>query len=315
MNPPTMDTEATYPLNLTNVPYSDTSSLNTLSVYLSRPPVPNDPKHLFLIYIHGGAWRDPLIEASSFQQTQDHLLSLASPQTTDLISGIATINYRLSPYPSHPTSPNNPHDPARNARHPDHITDVLTAILYLQEKYSFGSRYLLIGHSCGATLALQVAMKRYWGSQYESTLALELNVEPPVAIMGVEGIYDIPGLVEENAAQPIYRDLMVNAFGTDAKVWEDASPARGDLEDGWQEGRLVVIVHSEEDELVGMQHAEGMWKALGEQGFAEEMGSERRREFVRLNGLKHDEVWEDGKEFAKIILKTVEDVLEIDSKQ
>lgn len=309
-----MDSEATYPLNLTNVPYSDTSSLNTLSVYLPRPPVPNDPKHLFLIYIHGGAWRDPLIEASSFQQTQDHLLSLASPKTTDSISGIATINYRLSPYPSHPTSPSNPHDPARNARHPDHITDVLTAILHLQEKYSFGSRYLLIGHSCGATLALQVAMKRYWGSQYESTLALELNVEPPIAIMGVEGIYDIPGLVEENAAQPIYRDLMVNAFGTDAKVWEDASPARGDLEDGWQEGRLVVIVHSEEDELVGMQHAEGMWKALGGQGFAEEMGSKRRREFVRLNGLKHDEVWEDGKEFAKIILKTVEDVLKLDSK-
>lgn len=314
MNQPTMDSEATYPLNLTNVPYSDTSSLNTLSVYLPRPPVPNDPKHLFLIYIHGGAWRDPLIEASSFQQTQDHLLSLASPKTTDSISGIATINYRLSPYPSHPTSPSNPHDPARNARHPDHITDVLTAILHLQEKYSFGSRYLLIGHSCGATLALQVAMKRYWGSQYESTLALELNVEPPIAIMGVEGIYDIPGLVEENAAQPIYRDLMVNAFGTDAKVWEDASPARGDLEDGWQEGRLVVIVHSEEDELVGMQHAEGMWKALGGQGFAEEMGSKRRREFVRLNGLKHDEVWEDGKEFAKIILKTVEDVLKLDSK-
>ncbi|KAM0721574.1 hypothetical protein Q7P37_002499 [Cladosporium fusiforme] len=302
-------TSTTYPLNQTNVPYSDVSSLNTLSVYLPRAPTPKDPNRIFIIYTHGGAWRDPLINAASLAKTQQHLLQVARPELQDAISGIATLDYRLSPYPSHPTSPSNPHDPSRTARHPDHITDVLRAILYLQETYAFGSRYILIGHSCGATLALQTAIKRYWGAQYESTLALELNVEPPQAIIAVEGIYDIPGLVDQNSAQPAYRDLVVNAFGSDRSVWESASPVKGDYEEGWEEGRLVVLVHSEADELVGMEQADAMWRVFGEQGFEEQAGSARRRRFLKLQGLKHDEVWEDGEELAKIIAETVEDIV------
>lgn len=152
-------------------------------------------------------------------------------------------------------------------------------------------------------------MKRYWGAQYESTLALELNVEPPVAIVAVEGIYDIPDLVERNAAQPAYRDLVVNAFGAERGVWVGASPVNGDYEESWEEGKLLVLVHSEADELVGMEQAEGIWKVFGAQGFSEEVGSERRRKFVKLRDLKHDEVWEDGRELAKIIAEAVEEVV------
>jgi len=301
----------TYPLDLTNIPYAAATDLNNLSVHLPRAPVPNDPNRLFLIYIHGGAWRDPAILAPSFAATQSHLLNLASgnPSTQNAISGIATLNYRLSPYPAHLTNPSNPHDPSRNARHPDHINDVLAAILYLQETYAFGNRYVLIGHSCGATLALQVAMKRFWGSQYDPTSALELNVEPPLAIVGVSGIYDVPRLVDDNAAQPAYRDLVVNAMGSERKVWEDASPSRGDFEDGWEDGRSVVLVHSEADELVGMEQSEIMWKTFGEQGFGEGTGRQRRRKFIKLTDLKHDEVWEDGKKFAEIIAQTIDEVV------
>lgn len=299
---------ASYPRNFTNIPYSDNSNLNTLSIHLPRHPQPNDPTRLFLIYIHGGAWRDPAILADSFEPTQSRLLANANPDTKHKISGIATLNYRLSPYPSHATNPSNPHDPARNARHPDHVNDVLAAILYLQETYRFGSRYVLVGHSCGATLALQVAMKRFWGSQYDPTSALELNVEPPLAIIGVSGIYDIAGLVDQNASIPAYRDLVVNAMGGERKVWEDASPTKGDYEEGWEEGRLVVLVHSEDDELVGMEQPEAMWKVFGEQGFSEKEGSEKTRKLVKLAGVKHDEVWEDGKVFAEIIARTVEDL-------
>lgn len=252
-----------YPVHLSKISYADTSELNTLSVTLLRHPETQDSSRLFLIYIHGGAWRDPAILAPSFAATESHILANASPAVTDKISGIASIDYRLSPYPAHPTNPSNPHDPARNARHPDHINDVLTAILYLQENYGFGNRYVLIGHSCGATLALQVAMKRFWGSQYDPTAALELNVEPPLAIIGVSGIYDIPGLVDDNAEQPVYHDLVVNAIGSERKVWEDTSPVHGDYEDGWEEGKLAVLVHSEDDELVAMAQPEAMWKVLG----------------------------------------------------
>lgn len=301
-----MGSSGEFPARLTDIQYTEASELNTLSVTLLRQPEANDTARLFLIYIHGGAWRDPAIPASSFADTEKHLLSNATPTIRDEISGIASINYRLSPYPAHPTNPSNPHDPARNARHPDHINDVLSAILFLQEKYRFGNRYVLIGHSCGATLALQVAMKRFWGSQYDPTAALELNVEPPVAIVGVSGIYDIPGLVDDNAAQPAYRDLVVNAMGSERKVWEDASPVKGDYEDGWQDGKLVVLVHSEDDELVAMKQPETMWKVLGERGFSEEAGSEKVRKFVKVKGVKHDEIWEDGRALADVILQTVE---------
>ena len=179
----------TWPKYEKGIPYSEDSSLNTLDICIPRRPSPEDSKRLWIVCIHGGAWRDPEIDASSFETTQDRLL--ASP-LADNITGYASINYRLSPYPSHPTNPSDPSDPARNAKHPDHINDVLTAMLYLQETYHFRDQYILVGHSCGATLALQVAMKRYWGSQYESTFALELNVEPPRAVVGLEGIYDIP---------------------------------------------------------------------------------------------------------------------------
>jgi len=299
-----------FPVHLAKVAYSEASELNTLSVTLLRQPEPNDTARLFLIYIHGGAWRDPAIPASSFAATEKHLLSNAAPAIKEKLSGIASIDYRLSPYPAHPTSPSNPQDPARNARHPDHINDVLTAILYLQEKYSFGSRYVLVGHSCGATLALQVAMKRFWGSQYDPTAALELNVEPPLAIVGVSGIYDIVGLVDDNAAQPAYRDLVVNAMGSERKVWEEASPVNGDYRDGWQDGKLAVLVHSADDELVAMKQPETMWKVLGKQGFSEQAGGEKTRKFIKLEGVKHDEIWEDGKALADIILQTIGDLVD-----
>ncbi|KAM0703105.1 hypothetical protein Q7P35_009803 [Cladosporium inversicolor] len=283
-----------FPVYLPSLQYAEASELNTLSVTLLRQPERNDPARLFLVYIHGGAWRDPAIPASSFASTEKHLLSNATPGIKDRISGIASINYRLSAYPAHPTNPSNPHDPARNARHPDHINDVLKAILYLQEKYNFGNRYVLIGHSCGATLALQVSMKRFWGSQYDPTAALELNVEPPLAIVGVSAC--LPRLGGE-------------CDGQREEGLGEASPVNGDYEDGWQDGKLAVLVHSEDDELVVMKQPETMWKVLGEQGFSEKAGSENVRKFVKVKGVKHDEIWEDGKALAEVILRTVGDLV------
>ena len=288
------------------ISYSDSSTLNTVSLYLPAPPKANDSSRLWLLYIHGGAWRDPLISASSFDSTQKHLL--ASPSASK-IAAIASLNYRLSPYAHHPSSPSSPDDPARNARHPDHVNDILAAILHLQEKYHFSDRYVLIGHSCGATLALQVAMRRYWGSQYESTFALELNVEPPLAVIGAEGIYDIPALIKEYEAIPAYRDFVANAFGHDEKVWKHASPSSADFGESWPDGRMVVLIHSEDDELVSLRQPESILGVLREQGWEEQKGSERRVKFVKVKGLGHDEVWQDGKVFAEEIERMVDELL------
>jgi kynurenine formamidase len=125
----------------------------------------------------------------------------------------------------------------------------------------------------------------------------------------------VPRLVDDHAEISAYRELIVNAMGSDRGVWEGASPSRGDFGEGWPEGRLVVLVHSEADELVGMEQSEIMWKAFEEQSFGEEKGSPRRRKLVKLTGLEHDEVWEDGREFAGIIAQTVDEIVGEEEKK
>ncbi|KAK0272621.1 hypothetical protein LTR91_017882 [Friedmanniomyces endolithicus] len=294
-----MGDAADYPQYHQHVEYSDESSLNTLDVCIPHHP-PADRKQLWIIFIHGGAWLDPEIDSSSFKKTQDLLLASHHAAT---IAGLASLNYRLSPNPSHPQHPSNPSDPARNAKHPDHINDVLAALLYLQGTYHFEDRYVLVGHSCGATLAFQVAMKRYWGSQYESTFALELNVVPPMTVVGVEGLYDLPALVKHHSGEPEYRDFVSNAFGSDERVWAAVSPTSGEYEESWPDGRLVVLAHSREDELVEWEQVDLMQRALKAQGWGGRR-DERRLELIELKG-KHDQVWEEGTELARAIEATL----------
>ncbi|KAK5114860.1 hypothetical protein LTR62_002017 [Meristemomyces frigidus] len=299
---PTNGTSSDYPQVQNDVPYSEESSLNTLDICIPRLNNPNhDP--LWIVFIHGGAWQDPAISASSFRKTQDLLLDSSEIKS---IAGLASLNYRLSPYPAHETDPSNPADPARNAKHPDHINDVLTAILYLQERYLFQDRYILVGHSVGATLAFQVAMKRYWGVQYESTYALELNVEPPLAILGVEGIYDLPALVKYHRKEPVYEGFVSNANGSDSAVWKAVSPVEGLYEQSWPDGRLVVIAHSHGDELVEWEQAELMVAALEGQGW-DDKSDARHLKVLEMTG-KHDQVWEEGGELARAIVTTLQGI-------
>ncbi|KAK3047530.1 hypothetical protein LTR09_011034 [Extremus antarcticus] len=252
--------------------YSDESTLNTIEVCLPRPL---DDLGLWIVFIHGGAWRDPAISAASFNTTIEKLSTSSLPRTG--IAGYASINYRLSPYPSHPTDPSNPSDPARNAKHPDHINDVLAALLYLQEKYRFKDDYVL------------VAMKRYWGSQYESTFALELNVVPPKAIVGLEGIYDIPAFVKRHEHEPVYRDFITNAFGPSG--WDVASPVNGDYQDSSPDCDLIVLAHSDGDQLVEQNQAALMMDALMDQGYDRQ--GQREVKWFPVTG-DHDEVWQTG---------------------
>jgi acetyl esterase/lipase len=281
--------------------YSDETYLNTLDICIPREPSTADSTRYWVLFIHGGGWRDPEIGASSFKQIQEKLLTSS---VSDNISGYASIDYRLSSYPSHPTNPSNPSDPARNAVHPDHINDVLAAILYLQEKYHFEDRYILAGHSAGATMAMQVAMKRYWGSQYESTYALELNVVPPIAIVGLSGIYDIPALVKNHEDQAIYRDFIHNAFG--ASGWDAVSPTNGDYDDSWPDGKLVVLAHSPNDSLVEIEQPKAMKDSLVAQGW-KESGERKWKTYYELKG-EHDEIWDTG-EAAEAIEVAIKDML------
>lgn len=294
-----------WPQYRNDIHYSDDSKLNTLQTCIPRPTSAKDSNRLWVLYVHGGAWYDPDQTASTFDKAQDLLLK--SP-VADSIAGFASINYRLSPAASHPTNPSNPADPARNAKHPDHINDVLAAILHLQETYRFQDRYILVGHSCGACLVLQVAMKRYWGSQYESTMALELNVVPPLAIVGIEGLYDLPALVKYHHDQPVYRNFTESAFGPSEATWASASPTNSKLSETWEDGKLVVIAHSREDELVEWEQPELMMKSLRIQEFKD--SGDRRAKLLEVSG-KHDQVWEEGTQVAKAIEYGITELLKM----
>ena len=142
--------------------YASDHILQSHTVYVpSSADAHSQIKKYWIIYLHGGYYRDPLITSSTFNPLLSTLLHhpTISKSVSPQIAGYASINYRLSPHPEFPQDPDKTSNyELRNAKHPDHINDVLTAIADLQRRYGFESNYVLIGHSVGATLALQTAL-------------------------------------------------------------------------------------------------------------------------------------------------------------
>ncbi|KAJ6131173.1 hypothetical protein N7523_001633 [Penicillium sp. IBT 18751x] len=279
----------------------------------------------WVIYIHGGAWRDPTVTSESFDKAEAILQASNLP-----ISGFASISYRLSPHPRFPQNPptTSPYE-SRNAKHPDHIRDVEAALAFLQNTYGFGPRYILVGHSCGATLAFQSVMGSVadhremahnpdaeGGTGVEAVSTTPEPLPPrlrakPTAIIGVAGIYDLRRLIDTHRSIPAYREFVEGAFGPDDMVWDAVSPAqmigsRG-VEGGWKTGRLVVLAQSPDDELVDMGQREAMqdalkgWEQTEAQVPPEELThKDRRVRILDISGA-HDDAWINGDEIARSV--------------
>ena len=209
-------------------------------------------------------------------------------------------------------------------RHPAHVRDVDAAFEWLRSTYGVGrgpaggdavegdagadgaARYewVGIGHSCGATLLLQRLAGIGLGGVPASA-----HVRPPVALILLEGIYDMP-LLLKNHSQPgvkeMYVEILEGAFGTERDVWERASPVKGTY--GRHEVRLIVLGQSEEDELVEWEQVEAMEGVLKRQGWAGDGEGEGQGERVivvkKIKGV-HDFVWEDGAQVAMLIEEVV----------
>lgn len=196
---------------------------------------------------------------------------------------------------------------------------------------------MAVGHSAGATLAFQIVMDRQWKHPTPSKPTLDeklLNfssqehnkhmIKPALAIIGVEGVYDLSLLVKNHADDPAYEKFVSDAFGDDEDVWRKASPVAGDYSDGWPDGLLVVLGQSPEDELVDWAQVSAMVKVLQEQGWKMKsegghMGKEMSatgtaRRDSRIGGKQflvtylkgsHDEVWERGTELARTIESSI----------
>jgi kynurenine formamidase len=224
--------------------------LQRIGIYSTAKPADSSK---WAVFIHGGAWRDP---SNTYKDGQFLLQSLMD--RSSVFSGAASIDYRLSP----------------EFQHPSHLQDVLEAVSYIVEKYSVKD-LVLVGHSAGAFLALQAVT-----STNKSPALVDLLSR--ATIVCSEGIYNLPSLIEE---QPGYSDFVDMAFGTDRAVWKSVSPLGGD-NDVWTQDMFtgtVVIVHSPEDELLGIDH---------QPAFAETfLRSHSVRVYKEIAHGKHDHVF------------------------
>ncbi|KAL1966557.1 hypothetical protein VTN77DRAFT_4479 [Rasamsonia byssochlamydoides] len=271
----------------------------------------------WVIYIHGGGWRDPRVLAESFGPTETFLQSQHASLIREHTIAFASIDYRLSAHPNF-LQDRNTTDAAtqlRNAKHPDHLHDVQAAITFLQGRYDFGDRYILVGHSCGATLAFQIVMGKVAGAAPTTTLP------KPRAVVGVCGIYDLRLLRDDFSKEPIYQQFIEGAFGPDEDLWDRVSPAKVSdpddegLEAGWPNGKLALLAHSAGDELVNLSQFLAMKDVLERWKAAAAAKDNRTRQVVLLQDLQepHDDVWGNGKELATVIATAVRELVKIDS--
>ncbi|TLS29227.1 hypothetical protein PpBr36_01698 [Pyricularia pennisetigena] len=252
----------------------------------------------WIVFIHGGAWRDPNVDLHSLEPTISRLLADEHRDFTAAhIAGFASINYRLSPHANFTQDPAaTPANELRVAQHPEHIQDAVAAISLLHNLRSLDRNggYVLTGHSCGATMSYQLLMGAQAGAPQPSALPFPL----PAAVVGFEGIYDLNGLNRRKDGN--YAGFMAAAFGDDRTTWDAVSPAlfRG-YADAWSAApkRLGVVAHSPEDSLVDMDEAVVMERALRESGVPA----------LLLDDLAgdHDVVRKEGVHTARVLVKTI----------
>lgn len=156
-------------------------------------------------------------------------------------------------------------------------------------------------------------------------LDAESRVEQgPEALLVLEGIYNFPLLLRNHVppACPeyiakIYEEFVAGAFGEDKSVYQSVSPVSGKYDkQQWPEGRLLVICHSYDDELVERAQRDVMCVALDREGWSIVMEEGDEEDEVRAEGRRvlnvrdvkggHDWVWEDGEQIANLIAEIVQ---------
>lgn len=191
--------------------YGD-DSLQRVAIY-TRPqsttnqspsiPTSSHKNHKWLIFIHGGAWRDPNNDHHDGEHIISNLLLTSRPDdgtTSHDLYACASIDYPLC---------NSTKDPSFYA------LNALKALTLIAQTYPL-DEYVLVGHSAGAHIALQTFM---YGRQDPQTLKL---TQKCYKVFGIEGIYVLDLLVVENKG---YAGFVEEAFGSNVNgAWDEASP-------------------------------------------------------------------------------------------
>lgn len=212
------------------VAYSSSSNLQQRYDIYSPAEAPKTLPPL-LVFVHGGAW-----------QTGDKS-DYVSLGKTFAEQGIVTavLNYRLAPL----------------IRHPGHAEDLAAALAQLANdaKGFDPKRIYVMGHSAGAHMCAYLAAN--------PSLLLKAGMKQedfPKGFIGLEGIYDVPNLVQK---WPKYKDQFVtNAFGPEQSFWAQSSPTREkiQLKSKW------LLVQSTADELVDKAQSDDFLAHLKKEG-------------------------------------------------
>lgn len=286
------------------------SSPEAAPVMSEKPTAPssamNATSGIWVIFIHGGAWRDPMVTSRSALSAirrvfSDQKYAAALPH----VAGIASVNYSLSPHPNYPPGsiPSDAEDPSsvvgsRSAVHPQHILDVKAAITCLSTHFEV-QKYILVGHSCGATLAFHTVMPQ--ASRGAKDDNLDQSFQQPAAIAGIAGLYDLPALVHNpgeihEPIAPIYRSFLLGAFGSDENIWAQLSPAHSTL--AWPGGVAVLLSASQGDTLVPYTQLQSMQSRLTEHWAGHSL-------LVEDFAGDHNDAWQAGTGVADAIAKLI----------
>jgi acetyl esterase/lipase len=199
--------------------------------------LPDAPANALVVFIHGGAWISG--DKSDVGGFVGHLNASGA--------AVASINYRLS---------TNPH-----IRVPTHVHDAAHAYAWLVHNAATYSlpieRTILMGHSVGAHTAGMLATGKFLKDVGVS------STQEPKGFVGLEGIYDVPNLVEK---WPPYREWFVDKAFVSEKEWGPGSPARRNfvVKKPW------MLIHSMQDELVDLGQTNGFATHLENQGIVHE---------------------------------------------
>lgn len=167
-----------------------------------------------LVFVHGGAWRDP---SNTFDDFDVWAKSTSKMKADYNLFGI---NYRLSP----------------EYEHPVHLWDFASALSFLMREYNV-NEIVLVGHSVGATLCLQLLnfkqiiegsrsahlsdnelANRFATLEQISSMEAYLQKLSLKRIVLLDGIYHIPKLIEEYG--PSYKSFVDAAFSSDLSYTE-----------------------------------------------------------------------------------------------